>query len=415
MYGNKIRAFAEITVSDFEIQLKNKIKEEIEKKGKEYIIGIDENDYINFLINEYTLEPLKIYTESEEIEEPITRRETRENNMLYGGMYEIEIYKFTVKYSFSGNVLLLKVQPNSYTYSMSLPQPEITVNKDKISFSFDLYKKDAEEFKREKRSHYNNTFNNLDNINKFAAQWNQDLQSLISHIFTTLKNKYLAENDFFAAINVKVNDNTNSIFTVPTVKKKIIPQPQISKNQEFSSNPIIAQNTYEDILKVIYDFGKSMEKKPSTYQNKDEESLRDQFLLILETRYDAVTATGETFNRSGKTDILLKYANDGTNVFVAECKFWHGANEFQNAISQLFDRYLTWRDSKTALLMFVKNNDFTNVIQAIKAEAQKHPYFVKENGNKGDSSFSYIFHLPKDKDKTVLFEIIAFHFDKQVR
>jgi hypothetical protein len=412
MYGNRIKAFSEITASDFEILLKSKIKEEIERKGKEYILGIDENDFINYLVNEYTLEPLEIYNESEEIEEPKIRREIRENNMLYRGRYEIDIYEFTVKYSFSGNISLLKVRPNPYSYSLSLPQPEIIINKDKISFSFDLFKKDAEEFKREKSNHYSNTFNNLDNINKLATQWNQNLQSLVSLIFTTQKNKYLAENDFFAAINVKVNENTNSIFTVPTVKKKIIPQPQISTHQEFSSNPIIAQNTYEDILKVIYDFGKSMEKKPSTYKNKDEESLRDQFLLILETRYDAVTATGETFNRSGKTDILLKYANDGTNIFVAECKFWHGANEFQNAISQLFDRYLTWRDSKTALLMFVKNNDFTNVIQTIKVEAQKHPYFVKEKGNRGDSSFSYIFHLPKDKDKTVLFEIIAFHFDK---
>jgi hemolysin activation/secretion protein len=101
---------------------------------------------------------LKIYTESEEIEEPTTRRETWENNMLYEGKYEVDIYKFTVKYSFSGNVLLLKVQPNSYTHSISLPQPELTVNKDKISFSFDLYKKDAEDFKREKGNHYNNTF-----------------------------------------------------------------------------------------------------------------------------------------------------------------------------------------------------------------------------------------------------------------
>lgn len=412
MYGNTIKAFAEITVSDFETQQKKKIKEEIERNRKEYILGVDENEFINYLVNEYTLEPITIYPESEEIKEPKTCKETMVDNMLYRGRYEIEIYKFTICYSFTGNVSLLKVQPNPYTYSLSMTQPEICVNQDKLSFSFDLYKKDAIEFNREKENHYKNIFDNLENVNKFAIQWNQNLQVLVNNLFHTQKNKYLSENDFFAAINVKINQNTDSIFAVPTIKKKIIPQPQISKNKEFSSNPIVAQNTYDDILKVIYDFGKSMEKKPSTYQNKDEESLRDQFLLILETRYDAVTATGETFNRSGKTDILLKYANDGTNLFVAECKFWHGANEFQNAISQLFDRYLTWRDSKTALLMFVKNNDFTNVIQTIKSETKKHPYFVKENGSRGDSSLSYIFHLPQDMDKTVFFEIIAFHFDK---
>jgi hypothetical protein len=155
-----------------------------------------------------------------------------------------------------------------------------------------------------------------------------------------------------------------------------------------------------------------MEKKPSTYQNKDEEALRDQILLFLETRYDGTTATGETFNRGGKTDIILKYANDNSNVFVAECKFWHGTSEFLKAISQLFDRYLTWRDSKVALILFVTNKDFSNVLSIIKDEVINHEYYVSSNGEKGESSFSYVFRLPQDKNKKVLLEIIAFHYDK---
>jgi predicted alpha/beta-fold hydrolase len=153
-----------------------------------------------------------------------------------------------------------------------------------------------------------------------------------------------------------------------------------------------------------------METKPSLYQKKDEESLRDQFLFVLESRYESTTATGETFNHNGRADILLKYAKDSSNLFVAECKLWYGASEFINGISQLFDRYLTWRDSKTALLLFVKNKDFSNVLFTIKDEVKKHPYFVRENGLRGDSSFSYIFRLPQDPQKEVLFEIIAFHF-----
>ena len=168
---------------------------------------------------------------------------------------------------------------------------------------------------------------------------------------------------------------------------------------------------YDDILKVIYELGKSMEKKPSTYQHKDEEGIRDQFLLVLETRYDSTTASGETFNKKGKTDIILKYSKDGSNLFVAECKFWHGPSEFHKAISQLFDRYLTWRDSKAALILFVTNNDFSKVIETIKNESLKHPYFEKSIGKRGETSFSYLFHLPQDKDKKVCFEIIAFHFD----
>jgi hypothetical protein len=121
-----------------------------------------------------------------------------------------------------------------------------------------------------------------------------------------------------------------------------------------------------------------MEKKPALYKDKDEEGLRDQFLFILETRYEGISATGETFNKKGKTDIILKYTADNTNLFVAECKFWKGASEFHQAIYQLFDRYLTWRDSKVALILFVQNRDFTKVLEIVNAESEKHEYFKKK-------------------------------------
>jgi hypothetical protein len=170
---------------------------------------------------------------------------------------------------------------------------------------------------------------------------------------------------------------------------------------------------YEDVLRILYDAGKNMERKPALYIGKDEEGLRDQFLFILETRYVGVTATGETFNRSGKTDILLKYANDGSNLFIAECKFWHGKVKYFNAIDQLFENYLSWSDSKVAILVFVKNKDFTNIIREVLSETNKHKYFVKFKGNRQESSLSYIFSLPQDAQKEVYLEIMLFHYDKK--
>jgi len=89
---------------------------------------------------------------------------------------------------------------------------------------------------------------------------------------------------------------------------------------------------------------------PSTYSNKGEEDLRDHILLVLEPRFQG-SATGETFNKTGKTDILLRF--EGKNVFIAECKFWNGIKLFFETISQLL-AYLTWRDSKAAVIIFVK-------------------------------------------------------------
>ncbi len=408
-YGSTIKAFYEVDSYDFTRQLSEKIKNEIEGKGKEYILGVDEEEFKNYLIDKYSLEPLVIDFESETIDEPTVSKEWLEDR-IFRERYQAEAYTFTIRYNFTGSAVLLKVKPSTWTMTTT----EIYVNEQNmtVSFSFKLYKKDPTEFNRAKNDFYSRAFANLENTNVVASSWNSGLKGTVNSYFQTQKNKYQQENDFFAAINVKVNKDTTSVFTAPTIKKKVIPQPTVSKNKEFSSEPMMAKEMYDDILKVIYDLGKSMEKKPSTYQNKDEEGLRDQFLLVLETRYDSTTASGETFNRGGKTDIILKYSKDGSNLFVAECKFWHGGSEFLKAIFQLFNRYLTWRDSKAALLLFVKNKDFTNVLQTIKTEIMNHPYYVRENGNRGETSYSYIFHLPQDQSKTVFFEVIAFHYDK---
>lgn len=401
-----MKSFSGISWSDFPRQHFDRIKEEILSKGKDYILKIDEDEFIEYLIEKYRLEPLKIYLETESISEP--KKETEKIRDDWGDYYNAEVYNFTVSYQFIGSQELFFVQPNPRTHVSY----DINVKNNRVSFSFSIYRQDVREFNNAKSEAYSYAFDNLEKINNNVQSISGSFENAVKLAFQNEKIKFKHENDFFTAINVNVNKDTASVFTIPTITKKDIPQPKVSKNKEFSSEPTMSMNMYNDILKVIYDLGKSMEKKPSTYQNKDEEALRDQILLFLETRYDGTTATGETFNRGGKTDIILKYANDNSNLFVAECKFWHGTSEFLKAISQLFDRYLTWRDSKVALILFVTNKDFSNVLNIIKGAVKNHEYYVGLNGERGESSFSYVFRLPQDENKKVLLEIIAFHYDK---
>lgn len=405
-----MRAFNEISHYDFENGRHGSIVKEIQSKGKDYILKVDEQEFTEYLYQKYLLEPLNVYEDTESFDTPRVSKETINNEMYGRSAYQVDAYTFTIKYKYSGSEELFRVHSNPWT--MTSYDIDVDSRMQIVSFSFKIYKQDPEEFKRTKSQCYRSAFANLEHINKNVADFNRGLRDAITRAFQREKDKYLKENDFFAAINIKVNPDTKSVFTAPTITKKIIPQPTVSKNKEFSSEPMMSTEMYNDVLKVIYDSGKNMEKKPALYIGKDEEGLRDQFLFVLETRYEGTTATGETFNRSGKTDIILKYAKDASNLFVAECKFWHGASEFLAAISQLFDRYLTWRDSKAALLMFVKNKDFSNVLATIRKEVKGHSLFIKESGSRGDTSFSFIFCLPQDKDKHVHFEIMAFHYDK---
>lgn len=410
MYNSKIRTFSSIDSYNAKKQWEEQIKKKIESLSKEYILGVDETEFISYLVEDFKLLPLVVYEESEVIEQPKVSKE-KMNAHPREYVYEQDVYIFNVKYTFSGSAVLFKIRPSSWemtSYEIFVYEQDNTV-----SFSFKLYEQSPEKFKREKSDAFKAAFANIKNVNDFVDEWNNSVSGIVNREFKRIKEKFLKENDFFAAINISTNKETESIFSVPTIKKVDIPQPSVDKKKEFASIPTMSKTMYTDILKVVYDAGKSMEKKPALYIKKDEEGLRDQFLFILETRYEGITATGETFNKKGKTDIILKYSADNTNLFVAECKFWKGASEFHQAINQLFDRYLTWRDSKAALIFFVQNVDFTKVLDTVNIESSKHDYYKKSNGKNGESSFSYLFKLPNDEDKEVYLEIILFHFDQK--
>jgi hypothetical protein len=148
-----------------------------------------------------------------------------------------------------------------------------------------------------------------------------------------------------------------------------------------------------------------MERHPSIYKDKDEETLRDHFIMVLSPHFQSVT--GETFNKIGKTDILIRH--DKANVFVAECKFWSGIKGFHKTIDQVLG-YLTWRDSKAAILCFVKTKELNPVLEQIEAETANHPCFVKSHGRVAEGWFDFEFHLKDDHTRSVRLAVLCSHF-----
>lgn len=193
------------------------------------------------------------------------------------------------------------------------------------------------------------------------------------------------------------DDNFQEEESLPVIQKKQLPGTKLP------------DELYTDVLSTLSAYGRDLETKPRVYIGQDEEGLRDHFLTVLGSRYERTTATGETFNRQGKTDILLK-DDQGHNLFIAECKWWKGPVVFHSTISQLFDNYVTWRDTKLAVLFFVDNKDFSNVLSQIKSEAEQHPYYLSFLTQKDDTSFSFIFRQKDDAAHEVKLEIMLFHF-----
>lgn len=209
-------------------------------------------------------------------------------------------------------------------------------------------------------------------------------------------------------VPIKKRENLPQTFAVPTpaTRKKISVAKPVVTEKGYRPEPTLEDSTYREILRYLHDWGKQLERMPSTYSGKSEEALRDLFLAHIEPYFEG-TATGETFNKSGKTDILLRF--EGKNVFVAECKRWRGQQSYLDAISQLL-RYLTWRDSKAAVMMFIKNKDISSVLQTIEQATSQHPNYLGLVSKQDESWLNYRFHLNDDSNREVKLAVLLFHY-----
>ena len=385
---------------------------EIERKalakeidGLEISDSTDLSALMENLEAKYTIQPLELL-------EPIPSKpkETKQNfQTRWGETYEKKVFEILVKIPFNGQRQLFDCYPSTAAI-VNLDKGVAIVNNN-ITATITLDKLDATRFNDAVSNIKSELSRNIPRINREIQPWNKGLLKLIKNLLENRKGVVSEKMDFMKAIGLNVNPHSNSFVASKPVVRKNIPTPLSETSQGKNVTPYLEEQVYNDIKEIMYNVGKSIERKPSLYRGKQEEDLRDIFLLFLETRYDSTTGVGEAFNKKGKTDILLKYANDGTNLFVAECKFWKGKKSLLAAIDQLLS-YLTHRDSKTALMMFINQKELTSIIETANIEIKKHKNFKCFVVKTFKSSFSYEFTLPEDSKKILQIELMFFHFPK---
>jgi hypothetical protein len=173
----------------------------------------------------------------------------------------------------------------------------------------------------------------------------------------------------------------------------------------FKPEPVLDLEHYEHILDVISNMVLVMERSPGSFSRLDEEGLRTHILVQLNGHYEG-QATGETFNAGGKTDILIR-AED-KNIFIAECKFWKGAEVFKKAIDQLLG-YTAWRDTKTAIIVFNRNKDTSVVLKQIPELVKGHPNCKREiQGFKHETGFRFVLHHRDDRNRELTLTVLVF-------
>ena len=223
------------------------------------------------------------------------------------------------------------------------------------------------------------------------------------------KQKVLSKQSLLSSLGVplKAKSNIPSTFAIPKphLKERIVIKPTVT-DKAYQPEPTLDEANFFKILKLINDVGKNFERMPSIYQGKSEETLRDHIIMTLDPNFTFGSASGETFNKSGKTDILLRY--DSSVVFIAECKFWGGEKQYLATIDQLLN-YLIWRDTKAAVIIFVKQKDFSSILDKVRAESSNHPNYLNYVSNSDENWFNYRFHINGDKNREVKLAVQLYH------
>lgn len=236
---------------------------------------------------------------------------------------------------------------------------------------------------------------------------NANLLEKIRQAIQHRRGRIKAHEGIAEALNIplKRKEGAPEIKQIPIKRKIVRPLPPPPKSG-YISEPGISNGDYEHILSVIRHEGRTFESTPKTYSVHDEEEMRDIILAHLNGHYKG-EATGETFRRTGKTDIRIE--DKDRAAFVAECKMWRGSKELKEAIDQLIG-YLTWRDCKACMIIFNKKNaKFSELLDKVPAVFVSHPGLKKDFGQQAAGEWSYTFISDEDEMRYILIHVFLFN------
>ena len=135
---------------------------------------------------------------------------------------------------------------------------------------------------------------------------NDALEARVDQLVNSRREKVLQDKNLVASFGFPLHRNTDvpDTYVTPDIKRRVEPRLPPVSTQPFEPEPTLGVDDYEHILSVIRSMVSVIERSPKSFADMQEETLRDHFLLQLNGHYEG-QATGETFNKNGRTDILV--------------------------------------------------------------------------------------------------------------
>lgn len=385
-----------------------KMREEIENLDANRLLNTAPADLAAYFIEKYKVESVRLRREdwyaepAKEVQVDVRYDQMRwildtsRPALVHGERIEVRV-------PFEGESELFYSQPNA----MSSSPPRALIEKNEVVLRYDM----PSDAPREVRPLIDQTLNEIDQYlgwqKSMIDAHNNALSQVAGQAIEQRRARLLAQSQRASSLGIPVRrrDGAPQTYVIPTVRRKAAPTLPPVTSAQFEPEPTWAMDQYEHALKIVQNMTHVMERSPDAFKSMNEEALRQSFLMQLNGQFEG-KATGETFNMGGKTDILLREGD--RNVFIAECKIWKGPKGFHEAIDQLLG-YTTWRDSKTAILVFNRGTNTSKVLSAIDVNVKAHANFKRPVDWPHESGFRYVLHSKGDTNRELILTVLVFH------
>lgn len=384
-----------------------KMQQEVEGLEENRLLNTPQEDLKNYLVEKYGIMPITLLRDqwyADHQDAPVDVRhdqmrwiEDRSRPAMVAGE------RVEVRVPFEGESELFYTKANTF----NMNPPRAVIDRNEVVLRYDTPADQARDIRSLVDQALRDIEQHLGWQRDMIDAHNRSLPNTAEQAIRQRRERLLAQSQRAEALGIPIRRRTDApkTYTLPTVKLKAVPTLPPATTAQFKPEPVLAMELYEHILKVVQDMALVMERSPDAFKTMNEEALRQHFLVQLNGQFEG-KATGETFNMGGKTDILLREGD--RNVFIAECKFWKGPKAFGEAVEQLLG-YATWRDGKTAILVFNRGTETSTVLTGIDNVAKAHANFKRGVEWSHESGIRYVFHSNGDKSRELILTVLVFH------
>jgi hypothetical protein len=385
--------------------LLNNVIEEINSLDNEYVLKASPTELEQHFVQKVLINPLVLHVNEQYIKSQtgteIDVSHDFRRGFAHGERAVVKGTKLDIAIPYEGDSLLWQIRASTFPMGGGgYPDIEIQDNEVVFSVSFPDDSAESENLRSEIERYTKSLTSAIANLKRDVDDHNNSAPNAIRQALEQKRKLAQSAIGAVAALGIPVKRrDTQPTFIIPAKRRELPTKRPVVATGKYDPEPALDEKEYQYILEILRSMSLVIERNPSSFASLDEEAIRDHFLLQLNGHYEG-GATGETFNASGKTDILIRVEN--RNVFIAECKFWRGPKSFAEAVDQLLG-YLTWRDSKCALLVFNRTKDSTAVRQKmheIMASRSEHRKTVSHQPE-GDSRYVLVKESDPGREITV--------------